>query len=151
MVFSPAWGGFSPIPMVQQGVLRDWLEQVRGLRGKVPIKAGVIATPASVSRTVVMALASAGFMAAYARIVGVAPREVDSEQLFRDIEMFLRSQRAVQTRKSPRHAPRRRGAPPMAPTPLEPPDLEEMGFMSWIERRRYRDGSFFTPFVKGTV
>lgn len=151
MAFSPAWGGFSPIPIVQQGALRDWLSQVRGLRTGVPVQAGVIATPASLSRTVIVALASAGFMASYARIVGVAPKDVDSEQLFQDIKMFLRSARSVRTRKQPSRKPFKRGAPPMAPVPLEPPELEDLGFFSWIERRRYRDGGFFTPDVRGTV
>lgn len=151
MAFSPAWGGMSPIPVVKQGALRDWLEKVRGIRTNPQVLAGVVATPASISRSVVMALASTGFMAAYARIVGVAPQGIDSEQLFRDIQMFLRSKRGVQTRTGPRGSGRRKGAPPMAPVPLEPPDLEDLGFFSWIERRRYRDGEYFTPFVRGTI
>ncbi len=151
MVIAGGWGGINPIPLVRQGALRDWLEQIKGIRQTPQVSKGIVYTPASLSRTIAMAFASAGFMAAYARVVGVPSREVDYGQLHRDVQAFLRSTRGSQVRPQPRKRKPQRGAPPMAPLPLEPPDLEEMGFLSWIERRRYRDGGYYTPDVKGTI
>ncbi len=150
MVIAGGWGGINPIPLVPQGALRDWLETLHTVRETPQVRKGIVYTPASISRTVGLALASAGFMAAYARIVGVVPREVDYGDLHRDVASFLRSIRQTQVRPGPRKRKPERGAPPGAPVPLEPPDLDEMGFFSWIERRRYRAGGYYTPDVKGT-
>ncbi len=151
MVLTGGWGGLNPIPLVQQGALRDWMEALKGIRTPVPVKAAVAHTPAAIGRTVIMALASAGFMAAYARIVDMEPGAVTDEQLFRDIQLWMRSLPRVSPREKPRRGPYKRGAPPMAPVPLEPPDVEDLGFFRWLERRRYRDGRFYTPDVRGTV
>ncbi len=155
MAFSPAWGGFSPIPLVQHGAMRDWLETVRGLRTPVSVQAGVIATPASGIRNAIMAVAGVGLMAAYARIVGVAPERVDTGQLFRDINQFLRSERGKQTQTPRRPIRRKKGIPGLPPLDkVEPPDWDEAeAFIGWIERRRYRGQGrgFYSPDVRGTI
>lgn len=152
MVFSPAWGGFSPIPLVQKGALRDWLETVRGLRKGVPIQKGVVYTPAAGIRNAIMAVAGAGLMAAYARIVGVAPERVDSGQLFRDIQQFLRSERRVQVsqKRSPRGGKKAIPGPPLEPGDHDYEEAEE--FLAWFDRRRYRGrGRFYTPDVRRSI
>lgn len=154
MVFSPAWGGFNPTPLVQIGGLRDWLETVRGLRTKVPVSAGAVVTPASGISRVLMAAAGAGLLAAYARATGVAPERVDGGQLFRDIQQFLRSERQVVVRPGRGASRQKKKAipgPPLEPSDHDYEDAE--AFIEWFDRRRYRGRGrrYFTPDVRGTV
>ncbi len=109
MASVPAWGGMSPIPLVAHGALRDWLHGFKSrkqprpdveLRGhSPPILIGYAPTG---SRAVWVGLArfiaSPGgrdFMNRYNTVATPARRGAgrDLDDLFKDIQRFLRDQR----------------------------------------------------------
>ncbi len=104
----PAWGGFSPIPLVAHGALRNWLHGYKArkqprpdkeLRGHSP--AILIGYAPTGSRAVFNGLlmfirspAGRDFMRRYNSVATPARRSGsrDLDDLFRDIQRFLREQ-----------------------------------------------------------
>lgn len=111
MVFTPAWGG--GIPLVKIGALKDWLKASRAYRRRNPImEMNLVSVARPAVRVAIRAFvktpqgkkAAADLLALTKGRIDIG-RDRGTEQLMKDIQEFLRAQRAYQSAG-------RRGLPP---------------------------------------